>query len=59
MILIQHWNTRASSDPSLLVLESLPILILSTILLPDIVLARVNHEGEVALRIKAGGVVVQ
>ena len=44
---------------SLLVLESLPILILSSILLPDIVLASVNHEGKVALRVEAGGVVVQ
>ena len=43
---------------SLLVLESLPILILGSILLPDIVLASVHHEGEVALGVEAGGVVV-
>merc|ERR1719347_1206684 len=41
-----------------LVLESLPILILSPILLSYIVLSSVHHEGEVAFGVEAGGVVV-
>ena len=36
----------------------MPVLILGSILLPDIIRASVHHEGEVALGVEAGGVVV-
>ena len=55
----EDFDKERSRLKSLLVLESLAILILRPILLPDIVLASVNHEGKVALRVEAGGVVVQ
>ena len=58
----ENFNTyigQESLNISLLVLESLPILILSSILLSYIVLSSVHHEGEVAFSVEAGGVVVQ